>query len=379
MIGDRVMDPSLLQAQRASDRGVLVMRLAITALAIGALHTLFCLLFFQAGYLQLSGRHLLQGIVVFWGGQALLLGLFMVYRRLQRPVRWVAFAWYLWILLALLCSAYAMSGFRLSLMLPFFAVMMLASFRHHLGGLTALASVAVGGYLLVVFALWLRQGYTLDLTLEILQWLLFAATAISFVVTGLGVSDLRRSLTQKNRDLGDALLQVRDMAIRDELTGLYNRRHIMDVLSQQQALAEAGSYRFALCFVDLDHFKRINDRYGHGVGDAVLRRFGQLARQCLREADYIGRLGGEEFVLVVTQADLAGAARLAERLQQQFRHSLFDDLTPGFGPTLSVGVAGYRPDEALSTTLARADACLYQAKAQGRDCIVTEQQLASAS
>merc|ERR1712023_389522 len=149
------------------------------------------------------------------------------------------------------------------------------------------------------------RGLRLSLSLELLQWLIFTLVALSFAVTGSGVNGLRRSLEVKNQALADALEQVRDLAIRDDLTGLFNRRHILEVLEHQKALADNQIYPFSVC--DLDHFKRINDEYGHDMGDRVLRQFAEHTVDNLREGDYLARLGGEEFILVLPQSDLAGA------------------------------------------------------------------------
>ena len=151
----------------------------------------------------------------------------------------------------------------------------------------------------------------LERDLELLQWLIFTLVALSFAVTGSGVNGLRRSLAVKNQALADALEQVRDLAIRDDLTGLFNRRHILEVLEHQKALADNQIYPFSVCYVDLDHFKRINDEYGHDMGDRVLRQFAEHTLDNLREGDYLARLGGEEFILVLPQSDLAGAELVA--------------------------------------------------------------------
>ena len=161
------------------------------------------------------------------------------------------------------------------------------------------------------------RGLRLSLSLELLQWLIFTLVALSFAVTGSGVNGLRRSLAVKNQALADALEQVRDLAIRDDLTGLFNRRHILEVLEHQKALADNQIYPFSVCYVDLDHFKRINDEYGHDMGDRVLRQFAEHTLDNLREGDYLARLGGEEFILVLPQSDLAGAELVAERLREQ--------------------------------------------------------------
>ena len=359
----------------ALDDQRLARRHSLTAVAISLLHTMICLFYFQGGYFVVSGLVLALLFVGIWTGNLLLASWVVSGRSAHYRDPSVSLPWNLWLTLGFLASAWCMNEFRISVMMLFFAAMLLASFRQSLPGLLALSSVGMFGYLLVVITAWQTRSISMNLTVELLQWLVFCMAAISLVVTGVGINALRTSLTAKNRQLSDALVQVRDMAIRDELTGLFNRRHIMEVLNQQQALADSGDYTFSLCFVDLDYFKRINDRFGHAAGDQVLRRFAALSGRCLREADYTGRLGGEEFVLVLTQSDLDSAVRVAERLRRAVAVEDFSDLDNALSATISIGIAQYRNGELLSATLARADRCLYQAKLSGRDQVVTERVL----
>ncbi|AJD47596.1 diguanylate cyclase [Isoalcanivorax pacificus W11-5] len=353
----------------------LARRHARTALAISGLHTMICLFYFQGGYMVANGPTLAMLLGGIWAGNLLLTLLVFSGRFRRRRDPSLSLPWNLWLTTSMMTSAYFMDEFRISIAMLFFAAMLLASFRQSLPGLLIMSIGAVSGYLLVLVLVWHNRSVQMNLTLEMLQWLIFCMASVSFVITGVGINALRTNLTAKNRQLGDALMKVREMAIRDELTGLFNRRHIMEVLTQQQALAESGEYRFAVCFVDLDHFKRINDRFGHAAGDEVLRRFAEIARASLREADYTGRLGGEEFVLVLTQSDLDGAAQVAERLRVALAGEDFSALDPALSASVSIGIAAYRVGEELNETLARADRCLYQAKTRGRDQVITEEAL----
>ncbi|HBM22000.1 MAG TPA: GGDEF domain-containing protein, partial [Alcanivorax sp.] len=172
----------------------------------------------------------------------------------------------------------------------------------------------------------------------------------------------------------DALEQVRDLAIRDDLTGLFNRRHILEVLEHQKALADNQIYPFSVCYVDLDHFKRINDEYGHDMGDRVLRQFAEHTLDNLREGDYLARLGGEEFILVLPQSDLAGAELVAERLRESWASRSFEDRRGPPVVSLSAGVASYRGKETVDQLLGRADRALYRAKTGGRNRVCREDQ-----
>jgi diguanylate cyclase (GGDEF)-like protein len=184
------------------------------------------------------------------------------------------------------------------------------------------------------------------------------------------VTALRRAFERRRLRLDAAMQKLADLAMRDDLTGLYNRRYIMEVLARQKALADRGHVGFTLCYCDLDHFKRVNDRFGHQRGDDVLREFGDLAGQVVRSVDFVGRFGGEEFVLVLVDADAEEARRVAERLGEHTRGLKVDPNHPDYRLSVSVGIAEFRPGESIEDVIQRADRALYRAKSSGRDLVV---------
>lgn len=279
------------------------------------------------------------------------------------------------LVIAFLIAAFPMNEARISAMILFFPLLLLVSFRLGARSLLSLALLASVGYALMLALALATRGLRLSLSLEMLQWLIFTLVALSFAVTGSGVNGLRRSLAVKNQALADALEQVRDLAIRDDLTGLFNRRHILEVLEHQKALADNQIYPFSVCYVDLDHFKRINDQYGHDMGDRVLRQFAEHTLDNLREGDYLARLGGEEFILVLPQSDLAGAGLVAERLRESWAARSFEDRHGPPAVSLSAGVASYRGQETVDQLLGRADRALYRAKTGGRNRVCREDDL----
>ncbi|HET6204246.1 MAG TPA: diguanylate cyclase [Planctomycetota bacterium] len=163
---------------------------------------------------------------------------------------------------------------------------------------------------------------------------------------------------------------VRSMAVTDALTGVFNRRRLMEVLAKEHERALLTHRPLAVVMLDLDHFKRVNDTLGHAVGDDLLRRFGDLLRDNLRRGDVVGRYGGEEFVVLLPGADVERATAVAERIRVAF--NAFGDQEAGAyrGLRLSVsaGVATLSGEgESHEALLCRADAALYAAKAAGRD------------
>jgi diguanylate cyclase (GGDEF)-like protein len=203
--------------------------------------------------------------------------------------------------------------------------------------------------------------------------LLFAAFTmmlLAMLYMGGEVTALRSAFARRRDRLNSAMEQLAELAMRDELTGLYNRRYIMDVLAQQQALANREHVGFTLLYCDLDHFKRVNDRFGHHCGDRVLCEFAKLATGVVRSVDYVARFGGEEFLLVLVGADNTEAMAVAERLGESTRHLTVAPGELGYRLTVSTGVASFRPGERVEDVIQRADLALYRAKSGGRDQII---------
>ncbi len=168
--------------------------------------------------------------------------------------------------------------------------------------------------------------------------------------------------------------KIADLAFRDPLTGLYNRRHFLEHARELISRAARSGESVALLFMDLDHFKGVNDRYGHNFGDEVLRDFAAVLRMHVRTYDLACRYGGEEFVALLSGLDSDGAVAVAERIRTYLRTSKFPDKS-GFSYTVSVGIASVAPTvkdqtvDILHSLVMESDAALYRAKGAGRDRI----------
>ncbi|HRD66811.1 MAG TPA: diguanylate cyclase [Candidatus Competibacter sp.] len=159
---------------------------------------------------------------------------------------------------------------------------------------------------------------------------------------------------------------LRRLATTDPLTGAFNRRYLLQVIETEIGRAQRYARPLSLIMFDLDHFKRINDSFGHDRGDMVLKSIAALARQRLRHSDILARWGGEEFMVLAPETALPQAIALAETLRAALHQSLFPDIGP---ITASFGVAGYRLDETVDQWLKRVDDLVYQVKREGRDQI----------
>jgi len=169
--------------------------------------------------------------------------------------------------------------------------------------------------------------------------------------------------------------ELEEMAIRDSLTGLFNRRELSRVLEEELERAKRYERPLALLWIDFDHFKEINDNWGHAAGDAVLRSISRILQESVRSVDAVGRFGGEEFVIVLPEMDREEAMDTAERLRQKVRHKpVFLDTGHNVPVTISIGVAVYPVHGHTRDMLcAAADKAMYQAKMQGRDCVAMAQ------
>lgn len=154
----------------------------------------------------------------------------------------------------------------------------------------------------------------------------------------------------------------------DDLTGLCNRRTFF----RECEAAKANDERGAFLYVDVDHFKKLNDRFGHAAGDAVLREMGEIIASCVRGSDVAARLGGEEFGIYLVDADLVTALAIAERIRRKLAHTRLGVGLESVPVTISVGVAVRESGQSLQELMARADENLYAAKEQGRDRIVSD-------
>lgn len=167
------------------------------------------------------------------------------------------------------------------------------------------------------------------------------------------------------------LMYLYRQATRDPLTGLNNRRLLMDRLSEEEQRAARSKQPMSIMMLDLDKFKRVNDSYGHHAGDIVLTRFAKIARKAIRTTDIIGRYGGEEFLVVFPNTTVAQGLIIAERLRQAVADASFLlDNGQEINATVSIGFAEMLPKETSASLIERADAAMYTAKESGRNRVV---------
>ncbi|WP_460877115.1 ligand-binding sensor domain-containing diguanylate cyclase [Rhodanobacter koreensis] len=180
---------------------------------------------------------------------------------------------------------------------------------------------------------------------------------------------LQRQIDERTRDLLAANQRLDELAGTDGLTGVYNRRRFLELVGGEHELG--SNQPICIALFDLDHFKRINDTHGHLAGDAVIRCAIEVIRQHCRQADFVGRYGGEEFVLCLPDTILPQARDIAERIRSELATAVVVHEGRSIGVTVSIGVAALRPGESIEQWLSRADKALYEAKHEGRNrCVM---------
>ena len=265
-------------------------------------------------------------------------------------------------------SYFSQSPIRGSIIALYVMIFAFGIFRLSLPQFLALIVVAVTTYTASILTLYHYHPESIDPFLESIRTALLLVALMWFSMIGAYIQELRQKVVRTNTELQNALKKIEHLAIHDELTGVYNRRHLVAILDREKALADRTGLNFAVCLLDLDDFKRINDTYGHIAGDIVLKEFAQAVKKDIRKEDYIARYGGEEFIVLFTGTRcVENGTDCALRMQAITRRLTFADVNPSIRLTVSIGMTIYRLNESIDDLLTRADTAMYNAKSAGKD------------
>jgi len=235
-------------------------------------------------------------------------------------------------------------------------------------------ALAFAGLLGMGATMWWHQAHDplhYPPAVEGVTFALMAACSLAVTFLTGEMTKLRTRLRRQREDLAAALETIRTLATVDDLTSLANRRHMNEVLAAEERRHPAAGASAGTCIalLDIDHFKRINDRHGHAAGDAVLRSFAATLRAAVREGDVVARWGGEEFLLMLPDTGVDQAAALLERVRVAVAALAVPGLD-GLRVAFSGGVCVRGAGESFADTINRADKALYRAKSAGRDRVV---------
>ena len=200
---------------------------------------------------------------------------------------------------------------------------------------------------------------------------LYLVSSLALLTTGLLMGLVVLFFRQLVKKLAEARRLLETLATTDPLTGLYNRRQIMTRLEEECERIQRGGIGLSCIMLDVDHFKQVNDTYGHQQGDEVLKMIARQARASLRAYDVVGRYGGEEFIVLLPETDLETAQAVAERLRMAIQTSAILKTATGQPQptTVSLGLTQWRSGDTVDALIHRADEALYRAKANGRNRI----------
>jgi diguanylate cyclase (GGDEF)-like protein len=205
---------------------------------------------------------------------------------------------------------------------------------------------------------------------ELIRFELLAGCVPMLVYTAHQLAVWRDRLRLQRAELTEAVARVQHLATRDTLTGLINRRHMQDKLEEAVQRLDRYGERFSVALIDLDHFKRINDQFGHQVGDEVLVAFAHAASAALRDSDTLARWGGEEFLVLFPDTMPEHARQPLLRLQEELAQRSVSATVPGLRVSFSAGLSLHIASATLDHSLERADAALYEAKRLGRSKVM---------
>ena len=231
--------------------------------------------------------------------------------------------------------------------------------------------IAVGWLVMTAVQAWTARDLHQELARELASSLRNKALLQLLSKTSGELYRVNAQVEEKNVELGSALTQLKELVTHDQLTGAFSRRYIFEQLERHASMHQRHGTPVTAIMFDLDHFKDINDHYGHPVGDIALQEVVRAINAQLRDGDMLARVGGEEFLVLLPVTDLSAARLLGERLRQTLAATR---ITVSDGGTLalpaSFGVAELHAGEGYAEWFRRADAALYQAKAQGRNALV---------
>ncbi len=235
--------------------------------------------------------------------------------------------------------------------------------------ITSLFSLLSFGSAVAYVALHTQNSHAWSLEVANAVMILIVLSGGTFLTSRL--QHLRERLHRQKQELEAALEHIHQIALFDELTGLMNRRSMNELLAKECLRSDRSGRTFTVALLDIDHFKKINDNYGHRAGDIALKSFAETAEQAIRATDKIARWGGEEFLLILPETEPPSCVMSClNRMRERITAIEINHEGQQFSFTVSIGFSTRRDNELIEHTIDRADQALYSAKQSGRDRVV---------
>lgn len=339
---------------------------------IGAFcHTLVCFLLLDMGFFRMSFANFVILFSVFWlvDFSFLLLIVFGWNKVFSDPS--MTLMEVVWAVTCVMITVYFTDQMRAVVLMFVILVLAFGAFRLTQKQFFGVILYATLNYVLILFLLSQNHPSEVVLKEEIVVLPAFVCVCSMFAMVAYEMSSIRKHLQQQKIMLKIALQDVSRASMTDELTGVKNRRYILGILDQlRETVERQKGYYFSIIMIDIDFFKKINDRYGHAIGDKLLNFICRVIENNLRGMDFFSRIGGEEFLIVAPFCDAISAKMIAERIcrgieKADFKNIMLDDTV-----TVSAGVVMYQWPESIAETLIRVDKAMYEAKEKGRNRVI---------
>ena len=193
-----------------------------------------------------------------------------------------------------------------------------------------------------------------------------------FILSSVGIIAYYYSSAARTAEerLSNIIIEVKKLASTDLLTQVSNRRHIQEIIDNEISRYERNKKTFSLILCDIDHFKQFNDLHGHECGDFILKKTSTLLISSIRKADYLGRWGGEEFVILLPETDVQGARKVAQKIRVVLEKHSSNYKGKNFNITMTFGVSEFLSGDNFDSCLNRADKAMYSGKKKGRNIVV---------
>ncbi len=262
---------------------------------------------------------------------------------------------------------------RMAFLLMATVAMLLGSLALNLKQMLKLSVFVLLAYLGLLTALFFSAPERLNLKMESIIVFSYGVVLLQVSYLGSFIAGLRNTLRQRNQALEATMNELQELVRKDPLTRLPNRLSIMEQLEKEQARTERRKpeqNRLCVCMLDIDFFKKVNDTYGHQIGDIVLKNVGYTLIRNMRQGDFVGRFGGEEFLMILPESTLKSAQLLTERIRLSISEMSVPQIPDHPPITVSIGVAVHEKGSAIEATINIADDALYKAKNSGRNKVV---------